>query len=219
MIYGYVRVSTDLQTNENQKLAINEYLEKQNKKVDKYFTDEISGTVDYKKRELGKLLEVVRENDLIICTEISRLGRNLTMIYNITQILIDKKVKVIAIKNNFELADDIQSKVLVFAFGISAEIERQLISERTKQALHRKKLQGVQIGHYKGYKCTNVKLSRYRDEILIDLRNGASILAISNKYGVRWITARNFIRDRLHYDISKINSVEKYRDSIKKDNV
>lgn len=173
--------------------------------------------MDYQKRELGKLVEILKEGDTLICTELSRLGRSLTMIFNLMQLLADKKVKVIAIKNNFILTEnDITSKVLMFAFGLSAEIERQLISERTKQGLERAKLNGKKIGHCKGYKCTNVKLTPYKDEILFMLQSGSSIFNIAKKYDAKWITARNFIRDRLNYDISTIKSVSDYRQNCKK---
>lgn len=202
MLYAYIRVSTDTQTVENQRIAINEYLEKENKKVDVYYSDVKSGTIDYQKRELGKLVELLQEGDTLICTELSRLGRSLTMIFNLMQLLAEKKVKVIAIKNNFILTDnDITTKVLMFAFGLSAEIERQLISERTKQGLERAKLNGKKIGHFKGYKCKNVKLTPYQEEIKQLLDNGTSIYSIAKKYGVKWVTARNFIRDRMKYSV------------------
>lgn len=198
MIYAYIRVSTEMQTVENQRIAINEYLQARNKKVDIYYSDVKSGTVDYQKRELGKLVNELKEGDILICTELSRLGRSLTMIFNLMQLLADKKVKVIAIKNNFILEEnDITTKVLMFAFCLSAEIERQLISERTKQGLERAKLNGKKIGHYKGYKCSNVKLTPHTGEIKDLIEKGKSINFIANKYNVKWITARNFIRDRI----------------------
>lgn len=216
MIYGYIRVSTTMQTNENQRLAINEYLKRTCQKVDVFYEDTISGTVDYHRRQLGELLKVVIPGDTIICTELSRLGRSMFMIFDVTQYLINKGVKVIAFKNNLTITkDDITSKVLIFAFGLSAEIERQLISERTKQALAYKKSQGVIIGHYRGYKCKNVKLTPYSDEITQLLKAGKSIDFIAKKYGVKWITARDFIRDRLKYNLNDIPSVKAFREITK----
>lgn len=182
MVYAYIRVSTDTQTVENQRIAINDYLKQQNKKVDVYYSDVKSGTIDYQKRELGKLVELLQEGDTLICTELSRLGRSLTMIFNLMQLLAKKKVKVIAIKNNFILTDnDITTKVLMFAFGLSAEIERQLISERTKQGLQRAKLNGKIIGHKRGFVCQNVKLTPYKEEIRRLLDDGTSINYIAKK--------------------------------------
>lgn len=95
-------------------------------------------------------MENVHEGDLIICTELSRLGRSLIMIMNVLQHFLEKNVSVWTIKDGYKLGDDIQSKVLAFAFGLSAEIERKLISERTKQGLQRAKEKGVRIGRVKG---------------------------------------------------------------------
>ena len=95
-----------------------------------------------------KLLNKVQKDDLIICAELSRLGRNLFMIMEILNICMSKECRVWTIKDNYKLGEDIQSKVLAFAFGLSAEIERNLISQRTKEALARKKIEGVILRTY-----------------------------------------------------------------------
>ena len=217
MIYAYLRVSTEMQTVENQKLAIDSYLAKNGVKVDYYYNETKSGTIDYKKRQLGGLLDVINKGDILICTELSRLGRSMTMVFNIIDTLAKKEVKIIAIKNNFIFEkNDIISKVLVFAFSISAEIERDLISERTKQGLNRARKEGKQIGHFKGYKCKNVKLTPYTAEIIQILNAGGSIKVIADKYGVKWSTARDFIRDRLGYELENIESVKAFRQALEK---
>ena len=139
MIYGYIRVSSDKQTVENQRFEINNFCERYKLVIDGWIEETISGTKAYNKRELGKLLKRVQKDDLIICAELSRLGRNLFMIMEILNICMTKECRVWTIKDNYRLGDDIQSKVLAFAFGLSAEIERNLISQRTKEALARKK--------------------------------------------------------------------------------
>jgi DNA invertase Pin-like site-specific DNA recombinase len=139
MIYGYIRVSTDKQTVENQRFEINNFCERQHINIDGWIEETISGTKSYSKRKLGTLLKHVKKDDLIICAELSRLGRNLFMIMEILNICMSKQCKVWTIKDNFRLGDDIQCKVLAFAFGLSAEIERNLISQRTKEALARAK--------------------------------------------------------------------------------
>lgn len=149
MTYGYIRVSTDKQTVENQRFEINRFCEQQNLLVDGWIEETISGTKAYNKRKLGELLEHVKENDLIICAELSRLGRNLFMIMEILSICMKRGCKIWTIKDNYRLGDDIQSKVLAFAFGLSAEIERNLISQRTKEALARLKANGKKIGREK----------------------------------------------------------------------
>uniref|UniRef100_UPI00402A65FE master DNA invertase Mpi family serine-type recombinase n=1 Tax=Turicimonas muris TaxID=1796652 RepID=UPI00402A65FE len=142
-IYGYIRVSSDKQTVENQRFEINKFCQNENIKVDGWIEETISGTKAYNKRQLGKLLQKIRKDDIIICAELSRLGRSLFMIMEILNICLSKEAKVWTIKDNYRLGDDIQSKVLAFAFGLSAEIERNLISQRTKEALARKKAEGV----------------------------------------------------------------------------
>lgn len=150
MIYGYIRVSSDKQTVENQRFEINTFCERENLHVDGWIEETISGTKAYSKRALGKLLKHVQKDDLIICAELSRLGRNLFMIMEILNICMTKECRVWTLKDNYRLGDDIQSKVLAFAFGLSAEIERNLISQRTKEALARKKAEGVILGRPRG---------------------------------------------------------------------
>lgn len=150
MVYGYIRVSTDRQTVENQRFEIKRFAQQQNLQVDGWLEETISGTKSYTKRGLGRLLKKVRKGDLIICAELSRLGRSLFMIMEILNICMNKECRVWTIKDNYRLGDDIQSKVLAFAFGLSAEIERNLISQRTKEALARKKAEGAILGRPKG---------------------------------------------------------------------
>lgn len=140
MNYGYIRVSSDKQTVENQRFEISRFAEEQNIQIDGWIEETISGTKNYDKRKLGKLLKRIEKGDLIICAELSRLGRNLFMIMEILNICMTKECRVWTIKDGYRLGDDIQSKVLAFAFGLSAEIERNLISQRTKEALARKKV-------------------------------------------------------------------------------
>ena len=159
MIYGYIRVSSDKQTVENQRFEILRFAEANGIMIDGWIEETISGTKNYDKRKLGGLLKKIKSGDLIICSELSRLGRNLFMIMEILNICMTKEARVWTIKDNYRLGDDIQSKVLAFAFGLSAEIERNLISQRTKEALARKKAEGVVLGRPKGRKSSHVKLT------------------------------------------------------------
>lgn len=167
MIYGYIRVSSDKQTVENQRFEINNFCTKEKMHIDGWIEETISGTKNYNKRELGRLLEKVQKDDLIICAELSRLGRNLFMIMEILNVCMTKECKVWTIKDNYRLGEDIQSKVLAFAFGLSAEIERNLISQRTKEALARKKSEGVVLGRPKGAKTSDEKCKLYGKLTLI----------------------------------------------------
>ena len=142
MIYGYIRVSTDKQTVENQRFEINRFIKKTGVKVDSWIEETISGTISPNKRNLGKLIEKTKKGDIIICSELSRLGRNMFMIMSILNILMERGVIIYTVKERYKLGEDLTSKVLAFAFSISAEIERSLISQRTKEALQRKRLKG-----------------------------------------------------------------------------
>ena len=176
MVYGYIRVSSDKQTVENQRFEVTNFCERNNLTIDGWIEETISGTKSYSKRALGTLLRRVNKDDLIICTELSRLGRNLFMIMEILNICMTKECRVWTIKDNYRLGDDIQSKVLAFAFGLSAEIERNLISQRTKEALARKKAEGVVLGRPKGKKSSPDKYKLSGKEVLIKelLKNGTS---------------------------------------------
>jgi DNA invertase Pin-like site-specific DNA recombinase len=181
MIYGYIRVSSDKQTVENQRFEINNFCKLKEIKIDGWIEETISGTKSYNKRELGKLLKKVQKDDLIICAELSRLGRNLFMIMEILNICMNKNCKVWTIKDNYRLGEDIQSKVLAFAFGLSAEIERNLISQRTKEALARKKAEGVVLGRPKGRKNTTTKLTNKEELLFQLLRSGISKSLVAKK--------------------------------------
>lgn len=198
MIYGYIRVSTDGQSVENQKLAIKNYCRVRRLRKIQWISETISGTKKPEKRKLGKLLNQTQENDTIVVTELSRLGRSLVMILDVLQELLDKKVKVIAIKEGYELGDNIQSKVLAFAFGLSAEIERTLLSERTKQGLERARKNGKQIGRLPGQKPKHYKLTPYRQKIKRCLREGRSKLSIAHECGVTWSTLNRFVQEHLN---------------------
>lgn len=152
MIYGYIRVSSDKQTVENQRFEINNFCEREKIQIDGWIEETISGTKAYTTRQLGTLLKRIQKGDLIICAELSRLGRNLFMIMEILNICMTKECRVWTIKDNYRLGEDIQSKVLAFAFGLSAEIERNLISQRTKEALARRRAEGVVLGRPRGRK-------------------------------------------------------------------
>ena len=165
MVYGYIRVSTDKQTVENQRFEIERFAQKQQLQIDGWIEETISGTKNYTKRQLGRLLKRVQKGDLIICAELSRLGRSLFMIMEILNICMNKECRVWTIKDGYRLGDDIQSKVLAFAFGLSAEIERNLISQRTKEALARKKTEGVVLGRPKGSLVPNSSCEKKREWI------------------------------------------------------
>lgn len=198
MNYGYIRVSSDKQTVENQRFEIENFCQSKGIKIDGWIEETISGTQNYNKRELGHLLQKVKKDDLIICAELSRLGRNLFMIMEILNICMTKECKVWTIKDNYRLGEDIQSKVLAFAFGLSAEIERNLISQRTKEALARKKAEGIVLGRPKGRKSSKVKLSGKEEVIRVLLEQNVSKSEIARIFKVDRMTVDSFIKTRMN---------------------
>lgn len=197
MTYGYIRVSSDKQTVENQRYEILNFCEKEGLNVDGWIKETASGTKNYDKRELGGLLEKVQKDDLIICSELSRLGRNLFMIMEILNHCMSRECRVWTIKDGYRLGDDIQSKVLAFAFGLSAEIERNLISQRTKEALARRKAEGVVLGRPKGRKSSKLKLTG-KEAYIKELRTqGVSITSIAKIYKVNRNTMSSFIQNHI----------------------
>ena len=194
MVYGYIRVSTDTQTVENQRFEITRFCDAQSISVNGWIEETISGVKNYNKRQLGGLLKKVQKDDVIICSELSRLGRNLFMIMEILNICMTKECRVWTIKDNYRLGDDIQSKVLAFAFGLSAEIERNLISQRTKEALARKRAEGVRLGRPQGKQsrqCT-YKLHKKEDLIRGLLAEGVSFAKIGKLLKVNKDTVRKY---------------------------
>lgn len=181
MRYGYIRVSSNKQTVENQRFEIEQFCLLEGITVDVWIEETVSGTRAYKQRRLGKLIKHVHEGDMIICSELSRLGRNLYMIMEILSFCMSRGCKVWSIKDGYRLGDDIQSKVLAFAFGLSAEIERNLISQRTREALARLKAEGRHVGRPNGSKTRKElnPLSRKEDHIRKALQDGISINKIA----------------------------------------
>lgn len=167
MVYGYIRVSSDKQTVENQRFEIERFCSSEDIQVQGWIEETISGTKNYRKRQLGKLLRRVGKDDVIICSELSRLGRSLFMIMEILSLCMEKECRVWTIKDGYRLGDDIQSKVLAFAFGLSAEIERNLISQRTKEALARLKAEGRTLGRPKGVPLPQEHYRLYRHDAYI----------------------------------------------------
>lgn len=196
MVYGYIRVSSDKQTVENQRFEISRFADRQQLHIDGWIEETISGTKNFDKRKLGILLKKVTKADLIICAELSRLGRNLFMIMEILNICMSKECKVWTIKDNYRLGEDIQSKVLAFAFGLSAEIERNLISQRTKEALARKRSEGVVLGRPKGRKSSHTKLSGKEEVIKELLLQGLSQVKIAKIFKVNRMTLSKFIKEK-----------------------
>jgi DNA invertase Pin-like site-specific DNA recombinase len=204
MIYGYIRVSTDKQTTENQRFEIANYSEKKELPIGKWIEETISATKKLENRKLGTLLNHMVKGDILIVSELSRLGRNLMQIMSILNRCMENEIQVFTIKENYELGNNINSKVLAFAFGLSAEIERNLISQRTKEALARKRAEGVILGRPKGSKSKTVKLTGKEKEIKALLDKKISKSAIGRILGVHRLTVHDFMKNHWVDDSEKI---------------
>lgn len=195
MYYGYIRVSSDKQTVENQRFEITTFCSQQHISIDGWIEETISGTCTYKNRKLGKLLRKTRKGDVIICSELSRLGRNLFMIMEILNVCMSRSCRLWTIKDSYRLGEDINAKVLAFAFGLSAEIERNLISQRTREALARRKSEGMVLGRPYGHRSRLCRLTayRYRNQIESLRRQGYSTYAIAKELGLNRNTLQRYI--------------------------
>lgn len=171
---AYIRVSTDKQTCSNQHFTINEYATKHDIIINEYVEETISSRKSLDRRKLGLLLNTLDSGSCLIVTEISRLARNLYEIAMILQQAIDKGIKVISIKENYMFQNDLQSKIMAYTFGLSAEIERAMISSRTKMSLEKLKNQNVKLGRPLGAKSKELKLSKNKNKIKKLLEQGVS---------------------------------------------
>lgn len=184
MIVGYLRVSTSRQNPDNQKDEIRRFAEARMLKIDSWVTDVASGRTRGCERKLGGLLKRMRKGDTLIVTEVSRLSRTLTDVMTIMGRCISKQIQLYTTKEKYCFDDSINSKVLCFAFGLVAEIERNLISMRTKEALAVRKAEGVVLGRRKG-SCTKQKfLASRKTEIIAMLDEDESVAAVCRRFGV-----------------------------------
>ncbi|MBR6675658.1 MAG: master DNA invertase Mpi family serine-type recombinase [Alphaproteobacteria bacterium] len=198
MIYGYIRVSTDKQTTENQAFEINCFSKKNKIRVDKWIKETISGTSALDKRKLGHLLKNMQPEDILLTTELSRLGRNLLQVMSILNYCLNNDIQVWTIKDGYKLGSDIQSKVLAFAFGLSAEIERNLISQRTRESLARLKSEGKRLGRPNGHSLKSLeKWKNHQERIHNLLKMGVPKRQICISLGISETTLYRFIQRQL----------------------
>lgn len=196
MIYAYLRVSSDKQSVDNQRYEILKYADAKKLSIDTWIEETVSGTKKVEQRKLGPYLNRMQGADLLIVSELSRLGRNLMEVMSILHTCMENEIKVFTVKEKYELGNNINSKVLAFAFSLSADIERQLISQRTKEALARKKSEGKKLGRPKGSLSKETKLSGKEQQIIELLDKKVSYSAIGRIMGVNRITVSQFVKTR-----------------------
>lgn len=180
---AYIRASTDKQDLNNQKLEIFEFAKKNKLEVDDFIEMTISSKKTSKERRIDEMLSVLDDADTLIVTELSRLGRSTAEVIGLVNELIKKKVRVIAIKQNLDMKQhDMTSKVMITLFSLFAELERDLISLRTKEALANKRAQGIQLGKPKGT-VQKSKFDKDQERIKELLALGLSVRKIANLLG------------------------------------
>lgn len=194
MIIGYSRVSTEKQNPENQKDEIRRFAEEKGWEVDTWAVETVSGKVPPKKRKLGRLLRRMKRGDVLIISEISRLSRSLTEIMSIMGYCLDKEICIYTTKERYTFDNSINSKVLCFAFGLVAEIERNLISMRTKEALAVKRAEGVVLGRRRGSDVKMEVIRQNKARIEAMLAAGLSVTKMCRKIGVSRNTWYKYLR-------------------------
>lgn len=195
MIYGYCRVSTAHQTEENQHFVIENFAKQNNIVIDSWVEEKISSGKKLQDRKLGALLKKLQSGDILITTEISRLGRSLLEVMGILQMCLERNCQVWTLKENFRLGADIQSKVLAFAFGLSAELSRSLLKERVRESLARLKANGKKLGRPIGAQSKQLKLSKNKKRINTLIDKGISKNEIARIMRVNKVTLYNYLRN------------------------
>lgn len=190
MTYSYLRVSSQKQNITNQRFEVEKYAKENGIVIDAWITETISGTKRYNDRKLGKLLKRLKKNDTLILPELSRLGRSLMEIFSILNMCLEKEVNIIAIKENYKLTNTLEAKVIAFAFSIASEVERRLISLRTREALARKKAEGIKLGRPKN---VSSKLKGKESEIKELISSGIPKTQICKKFKISRSTLYKFI--------------------------
>ncbi|MBE6449952.1 MAG: invertase [Alphaproteobacteria bacterium] len=192
---AYIRVSSDKQNCSNQIFTIKEYANTQNIKINQWVEETISSKKSLEERRLGNLLNSLSSKDCIIITEVSRLVRNLYELAGILQSAIKKDVKIISIKENYVFQNDLRSKIMAYTFELAAEIERDLISTRTRMSLEKLKMQNVKLGRPVGAKSKELKLSKNKKKIKELLENGISQAKIAKIMKVSPTTLCRFLKN------------------------
>ncbi len=194
-VYGYLRVSTDKQDCDNQKIGVEDLARTRRLSIESWIIDDgVSGIKEPEKRKLGKLLKRIKSGDVIICSELSRLGRRLFMVISILEHCMKIGAKVLTVKDGYELGDNVQSKVLAFAFGLVAELEREMISKRTKEALQRRKANGKRLGRPFGSRNKKHALDGKEEKISELLNQGLPVVQVAQRLKVSSVTLYAYLK-------------------------
>lgn len=196
MIIAYIRVSTELQSYEGQQYEIEQWCHRRNWEVHRWVQEKVSGAKEINRRTLGRLLKRMNRGDVLVCTELSRLGRNMMMVMGILNTCSQKGIKIYSIKDNFELSDSLNAKIIAFAFSLAAEIERNLISQRTREALAAKKQAGIKLGRPFGKSRERKRFDDREDYIRTRRNQGVSIGSLAQELKMHRNTLSRYLNEK-----------------------
>jgi DNA invertase Pin-like site-specific DNA recombinase len=186
-----------MQSYEGQRFEIENWCRGRDISIDRWVNETVSGTRDSRRRELGKTLREMKKGDLLVCTELSRLGRNMMMVMSILNQCSQQEIRVYTIKDRFELSDNLNAKIIAFAFSLAAEIERNLISQRTREALAAKKQAGVRLGRPRGASKKKEKFLQNLPDVRRQLQDGVPLGAIAKKLNIHRNTLSRYLKEVL----------------------
>lgn len=196
MVIAYIRVSTELQSYEGQQYEIEQWCHRRNWEVHRWVQEKVSGAKEINRRTLGRLLKRMNRGDVLVCTELSRLGRNMMMVMGILNTCSQKGIKIYSIKDNFELSDSLNAKIIAFAFSLAAEIERNLISQRTREALAAKKQAGIKLGRPFGKSRERKRFDDREDYIRTRRNQGVSIGRLAEELKMHRNTLSRYLNEK-----------------------
>ena len=197
-IYIYVRVSTSAQDTQNQLHGIEQYCRERGIEPDVVVEDTASGSVAWNSRKIGELLSVAGKGDVLLVAEVSRLARSTLQVLEILKLASERQVSVVIVKNGLTFDNSMQSRITATILGLAAEIERDFISMRTKEALAKRKVSGKQLGRPSGALAKHYKLDEKHSEIERYRKLGINKTAIAKLVGVSRPTLRSWLdRQRL----------------------
>ena len=199
---AYLRVSTIEQDLEKNKADILTFANNKDFGRVKFVEEKVNGTKNWKSRKIKQVIDELSKGDRLIVPEFSRLGRSMLEIMEMLSILKDKEVNVYAVKGNWELNGSLQSKIMAMVFSIASEIERDLISKRTKEALRARKVAGVKLGRPRG--AGRSKLDEFKEEIVALLRNGSTKAFVADRYVTSQVNLYNWLKKN-NSDVSSQN--------------
>ena len=195
MVIAYIRVSTQEQSYQGQRHEIELWSRQNRISVDKWVEEKVSGLRNIQERTLGKVIGKMKEGDLLVCTELSRLGRNMMMVMSILNLCSEKNIRIKSIKDKFELSDSLHSKIIAFAFSLAAEIERNLIAERTREALAAKKAEGIKLGRPCGKSRERQRYDRMRGDVFRMLDQKKTRKEIADRIGIHPNTLSRYLKE------------------------